>query len=329
MQPLGGKKSKGQGRQKRFWNRNSQASEGRESRFSLSMSESWQGRSQKPGRRRTHAGARLPIRLPHSWRMATGCFIAAAALYGLAVGGYVDRSTDYATKKMSTLIVRAGFAVNRVTIEGQGRTSNASIVHALGIDKDTSTLAFDTAAAQIRLEKLPLVRSAQVMRLLPSQLHVVLEERVPYAVWQNKSALHLVDQDGTVIETLKKRTHPDLPLIVGDGAAKNARDLLDELAHWPKVKSKVQAAIRVADRRWNLKLANGLEIRLPEGDVARPLRKVDQLDAKHKILSGDAVVLDLRLSDRITIRLSDDSVSRRDSAFALPSRKPRRPGRDT
>jgi cell division protein FtsQ len=255
--------------------------------------------------------------------------MSAAALYGLAVGGYAERSSKYAANKMSTLIVRAGFAVDRVTIEGQDRTSNALIVKALGIDRDTSTLAFDTAAAQDRLEKLPMVRSAQVMRLLPSQLHVVLEERVPYAVWQSNSALHLVDQDGTVIETLKKRTHPALPLIVGDGAAKHARDLLDELAHWPKIKSKVQAAVRVADRRWNLKLLNGLEIRLPEGDTARALKKIDQLDSRHKILSGDAVALDLRLSDRVTIRMSDGSVSRRDSAFAAPSRKPRRSGRDT
>ncbi len=327
MQPLGGKKSRRQGQKKRFWNRNAQTGAGRGSRIALSMSESWRGLSQKPGGRRSRTG--LPFLLPRSWRIATVCFMSAAVLYGLAVGGYVERSSKYTANKMSTLIIRAGFAVDRVTIEGQERTNNASIVKALGIDRDTSTLAFDTAAAQDRLEKLPMVRSAQVMRLLPSQLHVVLEERVPYAVWQNNSALHLVDQDGTVIETLKKRTHPALPLIVGDGAAKHARDLLDELAHWPNIKSKVQAAVRVADRRWNLKLLNGLEIRLPEGDAARALKKIDQLDSRHKILSGDAVAVDLRLSDRVTIRLSDGSVSRRDSAFAAPSRKSRRPGQDT
>ncbi len=327
MQPLGGKKSRRQGQKKRFWNRNAQTGAGRGSGIALSISGSWRGLSQKPGGRRLRAG--LPFLLPRSWRIAAVCFMSAAALYGLAVGGYVERSSNYAANKMSTLIIRAGFEVDRVTIEGQDRTSNASILKALGIDRDTSTLAFDTAAAQDRLEKLPMVRSAQVMRLLPSQLHVVLEERVPYAVWQNNSALHLVDQDGTVIEKLKKRTHPALPLIVGDGAAKHARDLLDELAHWPNIKSKVQAAVRVADRRWNLKLLNGLEIRLPEGDAARALKKVDQLDSRHKILSGGAVAVDLRLSDRVTIRLSDGSVSRRDSAFAVPSRKPRRPGQDT
>lgn len=327
MQPLGGKKSKRQGQKTRFWNRNSQAGEGFGSGIALSMSDSWQGRSQIPGRGRSHAW--LPVRMPRSWRMAAVFFISAAALYGLVVGGYIDRSANYATKKMSTLVVRAGFAVNRVTIEGQDRTSNAAIVTALGLDSDTSTLAFDTTAAQERLEKLPMVRSAQVMRLLPSQLHVVLEERVPYAVWQYNSALHLVDQDGTVIETLNSRKNAGFPLIVGKGAAKHARDLLDELAHWPRIKSKVQAAIRVADRRWNLKLQNGIEIRLPEVNTARALKKVDQLDAKHKILSGDAVAVDLRLPDRVTIRLGDGSVSRRDSVFAAPARKPHSPGQDT
>lgn len=327
MQPLGGKKSKRQGQKTRFWNRNSQSGEGFGAGISLSLSESWRGRSQKPGRRRGRGW--LGARMPRSWRAAAGCFICAAALYGLAEGGYIDRSATYAAKKMSTLVVRAGFAVNRVTIEGQDRTSNASIVKALGLDHDTSTLAFDTAAAQDRLEELPMVRSAQVMRLLPSQLHVVLEERVPYAVWQHNSALSLVDQDGMVLKTLKGRTDTGFPLIVGEGAAKHARELLDELAHWPKIKTKVQAAIRVADRRWNLKLQNGLEIRLPEGDASRALSKVDQLDAKHKILSGDAVAVDLRLPDRVTIRLADGSISRRDSVFSAPLRKPGRPGQDT
>jgi cell division protein FtsQ len=256
-------------------------------------------------------------------------FMAAAGIYGVSVGDYIGRSADYATKKISTIIVSVGFAVNQVTIEGQNRSTNEEIMNALGLDRSTSTLAFNTAEAQKRLEKLPMVRRAQVMRLLPSQLHVVLEERVPYAVWQYRSALHLVDQDGMVIENLKQRTHPKLSLVVGAGAAKHARELLSELSQWPEVKAKVQAIVRVADRRWNLKLHNGMEIRLPERGEARALKKVAELDRKHAILSGDAILLDLRLSDRVTIRLSEDAASRRDSVFVAPARKARRPGQDT
>jgi len=327
LQPLGGRTSRRKGQKKRFWNGHSQAGGGQASGIALSLFTSWQGRSQKPGhdRPRVHS-ARV---MPRTWRVAAVGFMAVAGFYGLSSGGYVGRSADFATKKISTIIVSAGFAVNRITIEGQDRSTNAEVMKALGLDRSTSTLAFNTAEAQDRLEKLPMVRRAQVMRLLPSQLHVVLEERVPYAVWQNHSMLHLVDQDGIVIGKLKKRPQGKLPLVVGAGAAKNARDLLSELSQWPGIQSKVQAAVRVADRRWNLKLHNGIEIQLPEGDEARALKKITELDGTHAILSGDSVSLDLRLSDRVTIRLSDDAASRRDSAFVTPARKRRGPGQDT
>lgn len=324
MQPLGGKTKKGKGRTGGFWGCGSQSGGTRRSGIALNLSGSfWQGRSQKPGARNSR-----PM-LSGSWRVATFGFIAAAAVYGLSEGGYFNRSAQFASKKASTLIVRAGFAVDRVTIEGQVRTKDAEIIHALGLDEDTSTLGFNTASARARLEKLPLVRRAQVMRLLPSQLHVVLEERVPYAIWQHNAMLRLVDQDGTVIETLKERGSLKLPLVVGAGAATHARELLDELALWPQVGQKVEAAVRVADRRWNLKLVSGMEIRLPEDGSAKAIRKIAELDKSHKILSGDAVSVDMRLADRITIRLGDSTASRRESAFAAPAPKPRLPGRDT
>ncbi|MDA7947636.1 MAG: cell division protein FtsQ/DivIB [Hyphomicrobiaceae bacterium] len=291
------------------------------------MSQRWRGWSQKPGQRRARFA--LPFTVSRPWRIATVSFVCLAGVYGLAVGDYAGQTADFATKHISTIIVSAGFAVERVTIEGQKHTSDRDIARALGFDSRTSTLAFNTAAAKERLEQLPLIRRAQVMRLLPSQLHVVIEERTPYAVWQHKSALHLVDQDGEVLKVLKRRTYADLPLIVGDGAAASARELLDELAHWPQIKSKVQAAVRVADRRWNLKLENGLEVRLPEGDPARALKKVADLDTRHKILSGDAVSVDLRLADRVTIKLAPDAAKRRDSAFTPSKRPERRPGRET
>jgi len=327
LQPLGGKRNEGKDSRFGISTRSPDSNGRRCFGIPLSLSHSWTGWSQKPGQR--HAVATLARLMSRPWRFATIGFVCLAGIYGLSVGDYANQSAEFATKQISTIIVRAGFAVERVTIEGQKHTSNRDIARALGFDTGTSTLAFNADAAKERLEALPLVRRAQVMRLLPSQLHVVIEERAPYAVWQHKSALHLVDQDGAVLETLVRRTYADLPLIVGEGAARNARELLDELAHWPQIKTKVQAAVRVADRRWNLKLKNGLEIRLPEHDPARALKKVAELDTHHKILSGDAISVDLRLADRVTIRMEPEAAKRRDSAFAPPKQNKRRVGRET
>ena len=138
MQPLGGKTRNGKGSTGGFWRRGSRTGEKRRTGIFLNMSGSWQGRSQKPGGRRSRGW--LPVRVPVSWRVATASFVAAAAIYGLSEGGYFDRSARFATKKASTLVTRAGFAVNRVTIEGQDRTKDKEIIHALGLDKTTSML---------------------------------------------------------------------------------------------------------------------------------------------------------------------------------------------
>lgn len=323
MQPLGGEKNEEEGSRFGFGNGDGRRCFG----IPLSLTHSWQGRSQKPGQRRARMSGPFPLSRP--WRLATIGFVCLAGFYGLSVGDYAGQTTEFLTRQISTVLVHAGFAVERVTIEGQKHTSNKQIARALGFDSGTSTIAFNAAAAKERLEALPLIRRAQVMRLLPSQLHVVIEERAPYAVWQHKAALHLVDQDGAVLKTLAERTYAELPLIVGEGAARNARELLDELAHWPQIKKRVQAAVRVADRRWNLKLKSGLEIRLPEGDPAHALKKVAELDTRHKILSGDAVSVDLRLPDRVTIRIEAEAAKNRDSTFTAPEPTERRMGRET
>ena len=67
----------------------------------------------------------------------------------------------------------------------------------------------------------------------------------------------------------------------------------------------------MAERRWNVVLANVIEVRLPEADAEQALDTVVQLDRDNKLLSRDIAMIDLRLSDRVTVRLSDDAAAAR------------------
>ena len=117
-----------------------------------------------------------------------------------------------------------------------------------------------------------------------------------------------------------------MPLVVGDGAATKAKDFLAILDRYPTIRHQLRASILVADRRWNIKLQNGIDIRLPEDGVAAALETLVQLDADKKLLSRDIDVVDLRLSDRVTVRLSDAAMAAR--AEALKPQKPKRKGGD-
>jgi cell division protein FtsQ len=334
LQPLGGKAGRKKDRKKgqrggffswRTAGRRSDSGSG----ILLRTTGSWRGASQKFGARgRKRRGTLAGLRLTGRWRAAAVVFLSVTAVYGIAVGGYIQLSGDYLQSKARSVVASAGLAIEKLTIEGQNRTSDQEIVRALGITSRQSILSFDTAAAQARLQKLPWVRHVQVMRLLPSRLHIVINERTPFAIWQRNGETHLVDADGVVIAPSGKRDYPDLPFIVGAGAARDAKALFDLLSKKPGLNGRVRAAVRVAERRWNLQLDNGVEVRLPEENVAYAIGKIDELDKRHGLLKSDVAAIDLRVPGRVAVRLRKNKAARHDAAAMHPSRLGDRARRD-
>ena len=67
----------------------------------------------------------------------------------------------------------------------------------------------------------------------------------------------------------------------------------------------------VGERRWNLYLAGGIDVRLPEDNVEAALADLTRLDRDEKLFSRDITAIDLRLPDRLTVRLSEDAAKAR------------------
>jgi cell division protein FtsQ len=141
---------------------------------------------------------------------------------------------------------------------------------------------------------------------------VVIEERSPYAVWQNKGQTFVVDDQGVVLAPALPQAYPELPLVVGEGAGKHAAVLYQALEPYEALKQKLLAALRVGDRRWTLKLRTGTEIMLPDDNIEEALQSLTKLEQERGVLERDLAAIDLRLLDRITVRL-------RETAAAAPS----------
>lgn len=291
------------------------------------------------------AGARrLIIRSPRSvrlgklgrdrvrgkWLLVCVFFLVSALLYGAWIGGETERLFDALGGGVEKLAVTAGFGVKRITVQGQQHATDAEITAALHAGPDTMMLGFDTDAAKARLEAVPWIRHAQVMRLLPSTLQVFLEERVPYAIWQNHGQTYVVDADGVMLSPALREAYPDLPLVVGEGAAKAAPALYDALKPYGDLKEKMIAALRVGDRRWTLKLASGLEIMLPDDNIDQALASLTKLDEERGVLKRDIASIDLRLLDRVTVRLREEaeaSPPSADAAQETPTSSTKTPGK--
>ncbi len=127
------------------------------------------------------------------------------------------------------------------------------------------------------------------------------------------------------------RSFAALPLVVGEGAQVKAQDFLAMVGRYPALRDTVEAAVLVADRRWNLRLKSGIDVRLPENNVEAALQTLVQLDRDKKLLSRDIAMIDLRLSDRVTVRLSDPAAQAREEAVKemMKKEKARKKGTDT
>ena len=240
--------------------------------------------------------------------LVIGGLVAALALLAgvgdwLARAGYIAEATGSIDTHMARAGKSVGFAVENVSVVGREREDRLAILTALGVARGTPILGVDLAAAKTRLETLPWIRSAEVERLLPDTLFVRLTERHPLALWQRQGKLTLVADDGAVLTGEKVDAYGALVVLVGDDAPKLGAGLLAMLASEPALYPHVAAAVRVGDRRWDLKLDNGIDVALPEDEPAAAWHRLAQLDREQSLLERNVLAVDMRLPDRLVLRL--------------------------
>jgi len=108
---------------------------------------------------------------------------------------------------------------------------------------------------------------------------------------------------------------------VGQGAQTKAKEFLALLDRYPTMRDFVRASVLVGERRWNLRLKNGIDVRLPESDVAPALERLVVLDNEKNLITRDIVAIDLRLPDRVTVRLSEAAAQARIDALKDKQKK--------
>jgi cell division protein FtsQ len=232
------------------------------------------------------------------------------AAYAVWRDDWISRTLEQTGQGLLTISARAGLAVNEVFVTGRRETRKEDLLAAIDVQRGQPILAVDPEAVRQRIVKLPWIREARVERKLPDTLTVVVEERVPMALWQRQGRLVLVSRDGAIVLRQGFERFGHLPVLVGDDAPREAPALLDLLDSEPTLKRRVTAAIRVGERRWNLQIDNGIDIRLPETDIAAAWAQLAKLEREQKVLGRDVVTIDLRLPDRLVIRVAPDQVKR-------------------
>jgi cell division protein FtsQ len=246
---------------------------------------------------------------------ATVLLLLASAGFGIVKGGHVAELSSALGDTRNAIANSAGFRITAVAINGRRQLSQDEILAIGGVNGRSSLLFLDAAAVREALKANPWISDATVLKLYPGRLEIDIVERSAFALWQQEGRVSVIADDGAVLEPYLSRHFLWLPLVVGKGAETHARDFLALLSRYPQVHDVTKAAIYVGERRWNLRLKDGLDVRLPEHDVGNALAELSRLDKEEKLFSRDIVAVDMRLPDRLVVQLSDDAAKAREKLF--------------
>jgi cell division protein FtsQ len=264
--------------------------------------------------------ARLPP--PPGFGIAGSILLLAATLgYGAVAGGHVADILAWLKDARDEAANTVGFRIAAISLTGPKEVSREEILTTAGVSGRASLLFLDADAARERLMANPWIADAAVLKLYPDRLQITITERQAFALWQENGRVSVIADDGTVLEPFVEDRYRGLPLVVGHGAEQRAKDFLAVVDRYPDIRPLLRASILVAQRRWNLRLNNGIDVRLPEGNVAQALERLVALDRDRKLLSRDIVAVDLRLPDRVSVRLSDAAAQAREDALKLKDKK--------
>jgi cell division protein FtsQ len=258
---------------------------------------------------------------------AAALLLLASASYGAVKGDHVADIAAQVQDLCDQAAIGAGFGITEIALAGEHEAGRHDLLALAGVTERSSLLFIDAAGMRARLMTNPWIAEATVLKLYPGRLRVEIKERTPFALWQKDGRVSLIAADGTVLEPFVPARFASLPQVVGAGAEHAGQDFLALVARYPDIAQSVESSVLVAERRWNLHLKGGVEVLLPEHAPDRALTLLVDLNRSKKLLERDIVAVDMRLNDRVTVRLSEGAAAARAEAIKAAEKERKAKGK--
>lgn len=233
---------------------------------------------------------------------ATGLAIGAAVVVAATTDHRAQKALATAGDALTRQSATLGFRLTSVRLEGASPQSSPDILRAAALTTGAPLFAVDLEAARQRVEQVGWVKSARVLRLAPNTVVIAVNERKLLAVWQHDGHVAVIDAGGVTAPEADPARFASLPLVVGDGANTAAAAILPLVASRPRLTARLDALVRVDDRRWDLRLKDGTIVQLPASDEEAALIRLDQLDQQSRILDLGFSRIDLRDPEMVMVR---------------------------
>ncbi len=101
-----------------------------------------------------------------------------------------------------------------IQVEGAARVPVEEILADGGHSARHNILRLDPAAVRARLEALPQIRRAEIIRELPDRVTILVEERRPFTL-VHAGRLHWLDEEARLLGEEREAVAPPVPIISG------------------------------------------------------------------------------------------------------------------
>src|SRR5712691_7275920 len=251
-------------------------------------------------RQRVGKEPRWRARQRRLWRALALAALAAAVPLAVAVSAH-------------WLLTTPRFAVASVDVRGASRVPTVQILAAAAVEPGTSLFRLDPGAVARRVEAIPEVRRADVVREFPNRIVISVEERRPFTL-VHSGRLHWIDEEGRVLGASPEAVIPQVPVVSG-----LSDDELASMKSAPSPKALAAIALIRALLRTGSALAaeiseidmsrtdgpvlytvDGVEVRLGAEDWEERLARLEGVLGQ--VADQDVRAVDLRFRDQVILQ---------------------------
>ena len=241
------------------------------------------------------------------------CFIASFTCAIITIRhNLVSKHIDSLLSEIYETTAENGWGLEDITLEGRQKTSKDDILRIINLQRGDNILEIDLEKISEKIKTLPWIKNVSVSRsYFPNVLHISLQEKTVKSIWQYKNEFYPIDEDGKIIET-EYVPQKDLLLIVGEDAPENINHLTEILETDKELFAHVKAANFISKRRWDLifdDIETGITVKMPQENIADAWQKLVKLNKTKGILKRKLTFIDLRLKNKVIVKISEDSTT--------------------
>lgn len=226
----------------------------------------------------------------------------------VGLSGTFDRAVSSLHSGFIEQSAKAGLKVDDILVRGRNRLDAEYLLAAIDVRKGDPILSLKPQNIHKRIERISWIDSASVQLRYPDTLYIEVQEREPLALWHKDNDIALIDRKGIVLTRDHLHKYKNYPIVTGEEANKNAFGLLQMIEAEPDLMKRIKAAAFIGQRRWDLKLNNGIILHLPESDVGLSLSRLMKAHKKNGLLDKDIMSIDARHDDRLIIKTKPGAV---------------------